>query len=219
METPTINDFVKAYNKKGYKVFTKPYSMNLCAVRSIDNKANTFNDFIAMFYYDNKKTLNGVVIPGTVDAGKTYRLAPMNKNGFPIIKHNMQHFGAFEFQEPEINNKKLAKEGKPLEKGHNGKTAFRQIEKIEYWRDNDKNPFVGSEEGNPDFESLPTYIEIANTNGHDMGTLGKEVNNWSAGCWGATENNMDKLYDLARLQIKKGLGKRFTFTLFYEEGF
>lgn len=215
MKKPEISSIIAALKKLEFKVFTKPFSMNLGSIRTNDNVENTFNDWHYMFYYDLSGALVYVIIPGTTDAGLTYRLSPMNKAGFPIIKHNMQYQGAFEYQNPPVNNAKLKKEGKPLELGHNGKRAFRQMKPLHYWRDNDKNAYLGKGKNNPQFESLPTEISIANTNGHDMGA-GAKVNNWSAGCWGAHAKEMEKLYKLAELQIAKGLGKGFTYTMLHE---
>lgn len=217
MNKPSLSKIVEVLEKNSFTVFKKPFSMNLGGIRTKDNEANTYNDFIYMFYYDKESKLQGIVIPGTVDAGLTYRLKPLNKAGTAIIQHNKQYRGVYEYQNPPINNPKLKKEKKPLELGHNGKEAFRQIKDMEYWRDNDKNSYLGKEEYNPKFEELPTEISNSFTNGHDMGYT--NVNGNSAGCWGSSPENMDKLYELAKLQIANGIGKTFSFTMLEERLF
>lgn len=211
MKKPTLEQIISVMKKKGMVVFTKPYDMTFGGVRTNDNALNKFNDFIFMLYYDDKGKLQGIVETGTTDAGLTYRKKPMNKNGTAIIQHEKQYRGVYQYQNPPVNNPELKKQKKPLQLGHNGKEAFRQMKPMDYWRDANKDGVL-------DFEGK-TYTEIASTNVHDMGTLGNNVDNWSAGCVGTTEKQMDKFYDLAKLQIKHGHGDYFSFAMLHEQSF
>lgn len=211
MEKPTIESIHKVMDKLGMMVFKAPFSVTLGGVRTNDNKANTFNDWLFASYWDDKGKLHSVVLSGTTDAGFTYRLKPMNKNGTAIIQHDVQHRGVYQYQNPPVNNPQLKRDKKPIQLGHNGKEAFRQIKDMKYWRDNNKDEvldFYGKEE-----------ISNSSTNGHNMGTLGKDVNNWSAGCWGSVEKNMAILYNIAKIQISKGLGDIFSFAMLHEKSF
>lgn len=210
MEKPTIERIHAEMKEQGMTVFTQPFSITLGGIRTNDNKANTFNDWLFGSYFDDKGKLFSVIVPGTVDAGLTYRVKPMNSKGTAIIKHGIQHRGVYQYQNPAKNKKQL---------GHNGKEAFRQIKAMDYWRDKDGNIFIGVSDKMPNFEKLPSERSISFTNGHDMGKVGKVVDNWSAGCWGSTEANMDKLYALARLQVEKGLGDIFSYALLHESMF
>lgn len=177
-------------------VFTKAFDMNLGAVRTKDNASNKFNDWAYMFAHDEEGNLFGIVEEATTDAGLYYRENPMNIDGTAIIMHSVQHRSAYTYM----------KEG-----GHRGQEAFRQTGPMKYWRDANRDKYL-------DFDGEEEFA-IYNTNGHDMGTVGNDVNNWSAGCWGAIQKIMDKFYALAQLQILMGHGSRFTFTLLHENDF
>lgn len=202
MKQPTLKEIKDSLLKNRMTVFNQPYSMNLGGCRTIDNAANTFNDWVWAFYFDSSNEIQGVVIPATTDAGVYYREHPMNKQGVAIIQHNVQHFGAYQLQDPTIHRGQL---------GHNKRKAFRQVAPMLYWRDNDLDKTL-------DFEGK-TYSEIAYTNGHYMGTVGNQVNNWSAGCWGATEANMNKLFAVCDIQINKLKSDKFSFSLIHENNF
>ena len=75
------------------------------------------------------------IIEGTTDAGLYWREHPMNVDGTAIIKHGIQHMGAFQYQNPKFD---------PRQRGHRGQEAFRQIKDMEYWRDADRNKYLNS---------------------------------------------------------------------------
>lgn len=210
MEKPSIEKVHEVMKGLGMTVFTQPYSITLCHIRTKDNKANTFNDWLTGSYFDENGVIHSVIEKGTVDAGFTYRIKPMNPKGTAIIKHGIQHRGVYQYQNPLVNKNQL---------GHNGKEAFRQVKNMDYWRDNDKNLYLGKSELMPDFENLPSEKSNSATNGHDMGKLGANVDNWSAGCWGSTEIIMDKFYNLAKIQISKGLKDFFSLAVLHENHF
>lgn len=187
---------------KGMVVFTTPFSVTLGGIRTEDNFANTFNDYLFSSYFDEKGNIVSVIVNGTVDSGLYYRINPANKLGTAIIQHDKQYRGVYQFQDPNKNKGQL---------GHKGQRAFRQIKAMDYWRDNNKDSKL-------DYTG-ETETSIAYTNGHYMGTVGNLVNNWSAGCWGSTVDNMEKLYAHAELQISKGLKDIFSFALLHEKDF
>lgn len=202
MEKPSIEKIHQVMKKLGMNVFTTPFSVTLGGIRTADFASNKFNDFLFASYWDDKGKLNSLILPGTVDAGLTPRLKPTNKKGVAIIQSGKQYRGVYEYQNPAVFKGDL---------GHKGKEAFRQIANMDYWRDNDFDKLL--EEGsNPE-------TGINYTNGHDMGTLGNEVNGWSEGCWGSVEKNMDLLYAYAKIQNSKGLGRKFSYALLHEKHF
>jgi hypothetical protein len=194
MKKPTIDKIVSVMRENGMVVFTKPFDMTLGGIRTLDNKSNTFNDWLFMIYYDLSGKLCGIVEPGTTDAGLYYR-----KN--PMIQHGIQHKGVYEYQNPPVDGKL----------GHNKQEAFRQIKPMDYWRDANRDEYL-----NFDGE---TFTQNGSTNGHDMGDVGKSVDKWSAGCWGAIRKVMDKFYNLAKLQIKHGHGSKFSYAMLHETMF
>jgi len=196
MNKPNLQEIKQVMLSEGMKVFTLPFDMTLGCIRTIDNKANTFNDFLFMLYHDASGKLCGIVEKGTTDAGLYYRLKPMTVKGTCIIMHGKQYRGAFTYM----------KKG-----GHRGQEAFRQTSKIWYWLDNNRDQYL-------DFDGKEAY-DIFNTNGHDMGTNGVIVGNWSAGCWGSTNAIMDKFYLLAKLQMNHGHGDKFSLAVIHETDF
>ena len=196
MNKPTPQEIKTVMLSLGMKVFTAPFDMTLGGIRTVDNKANTFNDWLFMLWHDEKGVLKGTIEKGTTDAGLYYRTKPMTPKGTCIIAHTMQYRGSFTYM----------KVG-----GHRGQEAFRQTKGLSYFLDNNKDQYL-------DFVNLITD-QIYNTNGHDMGTVGNLVNNWSAGCWGSTNAIMDKFYLLAQLQMKHGHGAGFSYAMLHENDF
>lgn len=203
MKKPTLQQIANNILENEFILFTDPYDVNLGGIRTKDNESNTFNDWLYCFHYDQKGQIQGVVVPGTTDAGLFYRLNPMNVTGTAIIQHGIQHRGAYQLQDPNVN---------PEHRGHRGiQKAFRQVKPMKYWRDANRDKYL-------DFDG-PTLVGVYHTNGHYMGKIGKEVNKWSAGCWGATIANLNKIFAVAERQINHGLGDFFSFTLMHEKDF
>jgi hypothetical protein len=202
MNKPTITQIHQVMTKLGMVIFPTPYSITLGGIRTKDNSSNKFNDWLFASYFDENKKVNSIILEGTTDAGLYYRNNPMSPKGTAIIQHSIQHRGCYQYQNPAINKE---------QRGHQGKEAFRQIANMKYWRDADRDNYLefgGAEE-----------IDINFTNGHDMGTLGNNVDKFSAGCWGSIEKKMDEFYKLAKLQISKGLGDKFSFSMLHENDF
>lgn len=202
MERPTIEQIEVVMHKLGMKFFTAPWDVTLGGIRTKDNKSNTFNDWLFSCYHDEDGKKHAVILPGTTDAGLYYRKYPMNIHGTAIIQHGVQHKGVYQLQDPSKDH---------TLRGHMGKKAFRQIKPMKYWRDADRDEYL-------DFDGEEAF-EIAFTNGHYMGTMGKSVDKWSAGCWGSTIDNMNTIYKNAEEQIKHKLGDTFSFALLHENDF
>ena len=184
---PTIDQVIKGMEKIKAVVFKEPFSINLFGVRTNENTADTFNDWGGAFYWDEQGKRHELIIPITTDAGVYYRLKPMNKLGTAILVHDKQYRSCYQL----------------MDNGHMKQKAFRQIKPMEYWRDNDKDAELDL--------SGKIYSEIAFTNFHYMGK-GNIVNNWSAGCQGASYGNMNKLYSFVEVQKSKV----YSYTLLHE---
>ena len=184
---PTIDQIIKGMETIGAVVFREPFSINLFGVRTNENEANTFNDWGGAFYWDEQGKRHDLIIPITTDAGVYYRLKPMNKLGTAILVHNKQYRSCYHL----------------LDNGHMKQKAFRQVLPMWYWRDNDKDAEL-------DMQGK-IYDEIAFTNFHYMGK-GVKVDNWSAGCQGASVANMNRLY--AFVEVQKS--RIYSYTLLHE---
>jgi len=201
MERPTIEEIHEVMEENGMVVFKKPFDVTLGGIRTKDNASNKFNDWLFASFFTDRGGLVSIIIEGTTDAGLYYRKNPMHVDGTCIIQHGVQHRGAYQYQNPKVDGKR----------GHRGQEAFRQVAKMKYWRDADRDEYL-------EFDGEEKY-DIYATNGHDMGTVGENVNKWSAGCWGAENENMDLLYWLAKQQISHGHGDKFSFALLHENMF
>lgn len=196
MKAPRIETIHEVMKDQGMIVFEKPFDVTLGGIRTKDNASNKFNDWIFASFFTKRGGIVSVIVEGTTDAGLYYRENPMQIDGTAIIQHGVQHRSAFTYME---------------KGGHRGQEAFRQTGPMKYWRDANRNKYL-------EFEG-ETIVDIFNTNGHDMGTLGENVDKWSAACWGAIEENMDLLYLVAKIQIAHGHGNKFSFAMLHENMF
>lgn len=202
MIKPTIEKIHQVMLDNGMKVFTAPYSVTMGGIRTKDNSSNKFNDWLFASYFDASGKVHFVIEDGTTDAGLYYREHPINIKGTAVIQHGKQYMGVYQYQNPKEN---------PSLPGHKGKEAFKQIKDMDYWRDVDRDKYL-------EFDG-PVETGNNSTNGHDMGTAGNNVDQWSAGCWGAPEVRMDKFYGMAKTQVAKGLGDTFSYAMLHENMF
>lgn len=202
MKRPEIEKIHQVMKENDMVVFDKPFSVTLGGVRTKDNKSEKFNDWLFASLFTDKGGLVSVILEGTTDAGLYYRENPLNVDGTAVIQHGKQHRGAYQYQNPEINDRL---------RGHKGQEAFKQIGDMDYWRDLDRDKYI-------EFDGEEYRGNFA-TNGHDMGSTGNRVGKWSAGCWGSEEKNMDILYMMALLQMKNGMGSVFSYAMLHENMF
>ena len=80
-----VNQLKLALEQKGYRVFSRPYELNIVGVRAITNVPNAFDDTIFVFYTDGThwRLLN---FPATTDPGMQYLKQPINNAGTAILK-------------------------------------------------------------------------------------------------------------------------------------
>ena len=73
--------------QKGYKIFTRPFELNIVGIRADSTKPNSFDDSLNIFY----KTLDGKwkfqQFPATTDPGTYWLANPMSSKGTAILKH------------------------------------------------------------------------------------------------------------------------------------
>tara|TARA_R100000234_G_scaffold119381_1_gene102154 strand:+ start:1099 stop:1686 length:588 start_codon:yes stop_codon:yes gene_type:complete len=92
---------------------------------------------------------------------------------------------------------------------HKGKQALRQVKKVNFYRDNDRDTEL-------DLDPSTLRNEIAYLNIH-RGGRSDRVGRWSAGCQVLHPPDMDFLVDLADKQIEVNGWKSFTYTLLTED--
>jgi hypothetical protein len=157
MEILTSETILKAFKNRKCKLREGVYEMNIFAIRTKDQEANTFNDIVGLLYLNDKKKWELRTWSATTDAGTYYRENPINVNGTAIIAPGQY-----------LNCYKIGK--------HKDYEAVEQIGKISYIRDNNKNKKL-------DWLKKDKLVEeIAKTNIHHAGADSIQVDKWSAGC-------------------------------------
>ncbi len=151
---------IKAYEKKGYPLFTKgDYNLNIFGIRKNECTSNSFNDVLGLLY-----KLDGDWIlkkyEATTDPGLYYRQNPMNKAGTAIIKEGY-YKGAFK-----------------LGLHHGSYSALTQNKPLELYRDRNKDGVL-NKEGTTSWEMAGINIHRAT---NVKGARSTAVNRWSAGC-------------------------------------
>lgn len=71
---------------KGYRVFTRPFELNIVGIRSNSNIPDAFDDTIHLFYTDATGSWQYHNYPATTDPGMQYLRQPVNNAGTAILK-------------------------------------------------------------------------------------------------------------------------------------
>lgn len=183
---------------KGFKWFEKPYSLNFIWERTSYNATNVFDDFLHVCYINEKgegciETIKATTKPGikgSLDSPVTVE----GITGTAIIQAPQQVIEGWQF--------------KDTFKEFSTYPYFRQIGKVDYWRDGNKNNILDKVKAQ--------FKKLFGTHWHRMsnvGTFGSgKVNNWSLGCMGSPEPEWVKILPLVRRSVKM-YGDKFTGTI------
>lgn len=85
---------MQALSAKGYRVFQRPYELNIVGIRSENNVPNAFDDSINLFFVDSAGAWQFRSCPATTDPGLPYLKKTINASGAAILKAN-QYVGAY----------------------------------------------------------------------------------------------------------------------------
>ena len=188
-----MNTIQDALQKKGYKIFVRPYELNIVGVRSDSTKPNAFDDTIYVFYVDKEGKLIQQKFQATTDPGTYWLQNPMNPQGTAILKQG-QYIGSHAMGL------------------HRGKyMALVQQRPVTVMRDYDRNAILDFNNGREDTGLFGINIHRAS----ETGTT-KVVDHYSAGCQ-VFANVTDFIQFLSLCERHKGLyGNSFTYTLIDE---
>jgi hypothetical protein len=190
MKEPKLKDLIFSLNKKGYKVFEKPYELNIVGIRSADAKQNSFDDLICVFYKDDKGEWQYKCYPATTDPGTFYLNNPMSNLGTAALKAGQyidSHQQGF----------------------HKGQyKALTQAKPLTVYRDLDRNSLF-------DF-GTNTTTGLYGINIHKAGADSQAVNNWSAGCQVFKKSTDYNEFMTLTDKHKEKNGNKFTYTLLDE---
>lgn len=198
----TYKEIKKAVEGKKYVFFKGNLDLNMIWERTSDNITNHFTDFLHVVYLDNgfEKVLS---IPATTMAGiKGAFDSPKTVAGYTgtaVIKEG-QYIKAWQFRDTFDEFLKYP--------------YFRQVGPIDYFRDGNKDLKVDHVQEQQD--------KVFGTHWHRMSKINAvgnlEVNNWSEGCFGAMENDFEKIFPIVRASVKL-YGDLFTGTIINSSDF
>jgi len=187
---------IRVMERKGYKVFKdiKGHDLNIAGIRTGDMTANSFNDWLCVFYlFDGH--WNFFAFPATTDPGTFYRKDPINVKGTGILKPG-QYRGMW----------KIGK--------HKGYKALQQVKPCILYRDVNRDNII-------DTEGQSEETGIFGINGHraNSGRASTQVDRWSAACQVLQDpDHFAFLLKLCQRGAEK-FGNSFTYTLLTEKDF
>jgi len=198
----TYQEIKNVIDGKGFRFFTGNLDVNCIWERTSDVITNKFTDWLYVVYLDGGKE-KVIRIPATTKPGlKGSILEPTTVEGVTgtaIIKPG-QYRSCWQFRDTFSEFSKYP--------------YFRQIGKIDYWRDGDKDTDIDKVQDQED--------RIFGTHWHKMsqvGTYGSgQVNNWSKGCMGAAEPEFKKILPIIRKSAAL-YGDKFTGTIIESKDF
>ncbi|MFC6633534.1 hypothetical protein [Microbulbifer taiwanensis] len=190
---PRYGQLQTALIRKGYAFFDEgDYNLNLVGIRTADNTANTFNDFLSVAWrFDGVP--HCLTFAATTDPGLYWRKRPANVNGTAIVVPG---------QYPGLWQKGL----------HQGKyAALVQRGPVQVYRDNDCDQVLDQD------APIDTGLFGINCHRANAHRESHQVDKWSAGCQVlAHPKDFDLLMALCE-RAAENWGRSFTYTLI-EEG-
>jgi hypothetical protein len=84
-EYPKLNLLVAAIKDKGYKIFSRPYELNIVGIRAENARQNEFDDLICLFFKNDKNEWQYYQFPATTDPGTVFLKNPINDLGTAAI--------------------------------------------------------------------------------------------------------------------------------------
>lgn len=186
-----LNKTRQILRSKGFRLYERPYQLNIVAYRSRFVRSNRFDDEIHVFYNNDEGSQVYHVFPATTDPGQYWLDNPMHPQGTAFLKKGQYqdayaigyHRGLYE--------------------------ALVQIKNVTVIRDYDrKGIFKWLESGTSDTGTFGINIHRAN----ETGTV-KTIDRFSAGCL-VFANGKDYQLFMKLAQVHRDrYGNRFTLTL------
>lgn len=191
-----IKSMLKLLESKGYKVYDRPYELNIVGVRKNDVVANNFDDTIYTFWKNDKGEWEGKTYNATTDPGTYWLKNPMNVDGTAILKEGQY-----------VNAYKIGK--------HLGQyDALVQVKPVTVIRDYDRNAVL-------DFNNGKETTGLYGINIHRASAINnlQNVDKWSAGCQ-VIQSPLGFKDFMQSVEKHRGLyGNNFTYTLVDERAY
>jgi hypothetical protein len=188
-----MNTIQEALVKKGYRLFMRPFELNIVGVRTDNTTPNTFDDKIYVFFRNSEGRVINHEFKATTDPGTYWLKNPMNPQGTAILKEG-QYIGCY---------------GLGM---HRGKyLALVQQKPVTVIRDYDRDAVLDFLNGREDRGLFGINIHRAS----ETGTT-KIVDHYSAGCQ-VFANQTEFIQFLQLCEKHRTLyGNSFTYTLIDE---
>lgn len=177
--------------RRGYKLFTRPYELNIVGIRSKNTRANSFDDEIHVFYKTNSWKWNYHIYKATTDPGTYWLKNPSEPQGTGILAQG-QYVDAYKLD---------LHQGKYL-------ALCQRLKPVTLIRDYNRNALL-------DFMNGSKVSGMFGINIHRASAVGKtkRIDKYSAGC--QVFENIPEYEEFLGLCYKhKSLfGNVFTYTL------
>lgn len=191
-----IRGILHLLRSKGYRIFERPYELNIVGVRNHSTVPNKFDDKIYVVWKTDKGAWEGKSFNATTDPGTFWLNNPENPQGTAVLKEGQY-----------IDSHQLGLH-------RNDYTALVQRKPVTVIRQYDRKAYL-------DFYNGKEETGVFGINIHRAGSIGttKVVDKYSAGCQ-VFENADDFAQFIALAEKHKGLyGNSFTYTLVDERAY
>lgn len=179
---------------KGYRIYSKPYELNIIGRRTDTTKANSFDDWIYIFYKNSDDDWEGYKAPATTDAGTYWLENPMQSKGTALLKAG-QYTDTYQIDM------------------HDGRyyALTQRLKPVVVKRDYDRNNVLDFNNGKEETGMFGINIHHASS----VGTT-KVIDKYSAGC--QVFSNIDDFNQFMQMAYKQKdlYGNKFTYTLIDE---
>lgn len=177
---------------RGYRVYTKPFELNLVGLRNKTFVPNTFNDELHVFYKDERRIWRHHQFKATTDPGSFYlvHFERSNPNGVAVLKQG-QYVNAYEIG------------------FHKGQyQALTQKGNVTVYRDYDRDAVIDFIPSTQQKGRFGINIHRASAT-----NISQKVSRWSAGCQVIQDpKDFNMLMNLAE-RHRQAHGNTFTYTL------
>ncbi len=92
---PVIQSLITLLRTKGWKVYTRPFEINMLGMRSPNLRSNVFDDFLFVFWRDDAGSWRFRKYPCTTDPGTFWLKNPLAPKGTAFLKEG-QYEGAYQ---------------------------------------------------------------------------------------------------------------------------
>lgn len=188
-----LNTLITIMRNNKYEIKERPYELNIVGVRTDNWTPNSFDDFIFVFYKDDKGNWQGSKNPATTDPGTFWLKSPMHPQGTAILKKGQY------------------KDAYSLGVHRKSHEALVQVQPVTVIRDYDRDNKLS-------YDSLRASTGLFGINIHRANKVGTTlvVNDHSAGCQ-VFANATDQSEFIKQAKKHKDLyGNLFTYTLIDE---